>query len=794
MAALVLGGVHAGVGKSILALGLAAALRAEGLTVSSYSVGPGLPQHPPEHSSCLGKLPQQPAGLDGWLLSPDAARAAFHSLSAGADISIVEGCLGLFDGPGADGSEQGSTAQVTQWLQAPVVLVIDAQAFKSARSIVALIKGYAVVDGGLCVAGVILNKVASKALLGELADGLTAAGLDVAVLGGVPKLEELSSSSGSKQPACPWFPGSTTSSSCCSGSQCQQQQQQLLPCSPQHLGQLLAQHIDLRQLRAVAARAAVPRPQAPLPPPVRTYRVSMGIAHDEAFFQYLQQNLHMLGAAGVQLVPFSPLHDSKLPPGLSAVLLGSGAVSEFGQQLAANSSMLEALRAFAAAGGLVLGEGAALMYLSRSLQRPGQQQHAMVGLLPFHTKEQQQQEPSSAASYVAVNVQASAHPLLLPVAKVAAAECNVPVVCRLVDGPDGMPRYKLDEDHIRRAQPSLVVVACEENSRDEPHVQHHQQLQDSTRRQSAGGGGEALAAAAQGGGSGGAAAGWAWQQANPSAGQVSSTTNGAVAVPGRVRLEVSVVQRVLQRAGVLWPEQRAVVLYQRCHSMSEVLEFILVLANAAGVPERGVQLVAGLRARLRAAACRIYSSVSSSASSLAGSRRGSDTGVAGSAAKSSPLVVVLDGVSPVRLAGFWLPEMLQLAGAQQASICPAAAEPPRSISWAQLRAAAPGMLVLALQGLDAGQAALHIEQLAAQPGFWSLPAVQSGAVYAVDHTLLCRPGPGLVLGVELLGHMVAPEKLALPAGLPMGSVLKLSLHSGQRCRPRLLPNYMARYC
>lgn len=148
----------------------------------------GLPQHPPEHSSCLGKLPQQPAGLDGWLLSPDAARAAFHSLSAGADISIVEGCLGLFDGPGADGSEQGSTAQVTQWLQAPVVLVIDAQAFKSARSIVALLKGYAAVDDGLCVAGVILNKVASKALLGELADGLTAAGLDVAVLGGVPKV------------------------------------------------------------------------------------------------------------------------------------------------------------------------------------------------------------------------------------------------------------------------------------------------------------------------------------------------------------------------------------------------------------------------------------------------------------------------------------------------------------------------------------------------------------------------------------------------------------------------------
>eukprot|EP00882_Tetradesmus_deserticola_P021244 GHRQ01022997.1.p2 GENE.GHRQ01022997.1~~GHRQ01022997.1.p2 ORF type:complete len:214 (+),score=67.84 GHRQ01022997.1:278-919(+) len=188
MAALVLGGVHAGVGKSVLALGLAAALRAEGLNVSSYAVGPGLPQYPPELSYGVGKLPQHPAGLDGWLLSPDAARAAFNSLSAGADISLVEGCLGMFDSPGTDDSERGSTAQLAQWLQAPMVLIIDAQAFKSARGIVALLKGYAAVEGGLAVAGVILNKMANESLLGELANGLKAAGLDVAVLGGVPQV------------------------------------------------------------------------------------------------------------------------------------------------------------------------------------------------------------------------------------------------------------------------------------------------------------------------------------------------------------------------------------------------------------------------------------------------------------------------------------------------------------------------------------------------------------------------------------------------------------------------------
>lgn len=87
----------------------------------------------------------------------------------------------------------------------------------------------------------------------------------------------------------------------------------------------------------------------------------------------------MLTLCGVQLVPFSPLHDKQLPPGLSAVLLGGGPVQDWLGQLSANSSMLQALRAFAAAGGLVVGEGAGLMYLSQSVQRPGQQMRYAMG-------------------------------------------------------------------------------------------------------------------------------------------------------------------------------------------------------------------------------------------------------------------------------------------------------------------------------------------------------------------------------------------------------------------------------
>lgn len=133
----------------------------------------------------LGRLP---AGLDGWLLSQDAACACFHSLSADADISLIEGYLGMFESPTADGSEQGSTAQIAAWLRAPVVLIIDTQAFNTVRGIVALIKGYTAVDGGSSVAGVILNKVTNRSLAGDVQAALDQAAADTEVLGGIPKV------------------------------------------------------------------------------------------------------------------------------------------------------------------------------------------------------------------------------------------------------------------------------------------------------------------------------------------------------------------------------------------------------------------------------------------------------------------------------------------------------------------------------------------------------------------------------------------------------------------------------
>lgn len=137
-------------------------------------------------SSSPGHLPKNAVGLDGWLLSEDATRACLLGLSADADISLIEGCLGMFDSPSADGSEQGSTAQIAQSLQVPVVLVVDASTFNTVRGVVALVKGYTAVDGSSSIAGVILNKVTSTTLAAEVQEGLKQADVNVAVLGAVP--------------------------------------------------------------------------------------------------------------------------------------------------------------------------------------------------------------------------------------------------------------------------------------------------------------------------------------------------------------------------------------------------------------------------------------------------------------------------------------------------------------------------------------------------------------------------------------------------------------------------------
>src|SRR5260370_34335818 len=164
--AFVVAGPASGVGKTTVTLSLMAALRRRGLTVQPFKCGPDFIDGG-HHARVCGRASRN---LDGWMLSAEANRHIFHRNAANADVCVIEGVMGLFDG--VDGkSEAGSTAEIAKWLQLPVILVADASSM--ARSAAALVHGFESFDPALKGTGVIFNKVGGPAHYQMLGDALT---------------------------------------------------------------------------------------------------------------------------------------------------------------------------------------------------------------------------------------------------------------------------------------------------------------------------------------------------------------------------------------------------------------------------------------------------------------------------------------------------------------------------------------------------------------------------------------------------------------------------------------------
>jgi cobyrinic acid a,c-diamide synthase len=366
---LVIAGTHSGVGKTTITLGLLAVLRQRGLTAQPFKVGPDYID-PSYHSAAAGRPCRN---LDTWMMPPERVQSLFAHASRDADVAIVEGVMGLFDGFGYD-SDTGSTAEVARLLDAPVVLVIDAG--KMARSAGALVLGYQRFDPQLRLAGVIVNRAGSAkhgqgvALAIRQATGLP-------VLGWLPRLDGL------KTP---------------------ERHLGLLPVAEsEHIGQLLAEareqvsrHIDveaLLELARVPSRSAFSEPR-PLgsgreiyPKPLPNGRGSdlgpiIAVARDAAFQFTYEENLELLRAAGARIAPFSPLDDDRLPEQTAGIILSGGFPEMHAARLAANTSMQEALRQAASSGLPVYAECGGLMYLCERLVDLQGREWPMVGLLP----------------------------------------------------------------------------------------------------------------------------------------------------------------------------------------------------------------------------------------------------------------------------------------------------------------------------------------------------------------------------------------------------------------------------
>ena len=353
MQAIVVAGTHSGVGKTSVTLGLIGALRRQGLVVQPFKVGPDFidPQH---HARAAGR----PAhNLDGWMLSRAANLEAFARHAADADVAVIEGMMGLFDGADAR-SDAGSAAEMAHWLGAPVLLVIDASAM--ARSAAALVHGYATFDPTLRLAGVVANRVGSAGHAGLIAEALE-----------------------DRYPLVGWLEADPA-----------------LAIAERHLGlhlpdpgegsvvELLADAVersfDLGILLESAELDQRTEPEAASSSqPSRGPEVRIGVARDEAFSFYYEHNLALLRAAGAELVEFSPLRD-ELPRGLRGIYFGGGYPELHAAALEANDGMRGAVASLAASGGPIYAECGGLIYLGEAL-RVDDQSYRMCGALALET-------------------------------------------------------------------------------------------------------------------------------------------------------------------------------------------------------------------------------------------------------------------------------------------------------------------------------------------------------------------------------------------------------------------------
>ena len=351
---LVIAGTHSGVGKTTVTLAIMAALRQRGRQVQAFKAGPDFID-PGHHSMVTGRPSRN---LDGWMLGEGVNRDVFTRAAAGADLSIVEGMMGLFDGS-SPVNEIGSTAELAKQLDAPVLLVIDGSAM--ARSAAAMVSGYAKFDPAVRVVGVLFNRVSGEGhyrLLKEAVEQET----DVVTVGYLRP-----------------DPVVTIVERHLGLSTAMQQGTGELYC---RLAKAAAETIDLDRIGALA-QMCKELPVTASHPVIRNQgrTVRIGVAQDQAFCFYYQDNLELLEAEGAELVRFSPMSDRVLPD-VDMLYLGGGYPELHGKALADNVSMRAAIRQFAERGGTIYAECGGMMYLTQAIRDFAATSHEMVGLFP----------------------------------------------------------------------------------------------------------------------------------------------------------------------------------------------------------------------------------------------------------------------------------------------------------------------------------------------------------------------------------------------------------------------------
>ena len=337
---IVIAGVTSGVGKTTVAIGIMHGLRKRGLRVQPFKVGPDFID-PSYHTIVTNRKSRN---LDVWMMGRQGVLDCFASASEDADIAVVEGVMGLFDGMSGK-SDFASTAHVSKILDAPIVLVVDAS--KGARSIAAIILGFLHFDRKLRIAAVILNNVAGQRHTSYITEALAGI-VKIPVVGILPRNRDI---------------------------KMEERHLGLVPALElkgvksqmiTRTASYIAECIDLNRVLSLCSITSLPDARDHDFPKSQA-RARIAVALDESFNFYYTDNLIALKRSGAQLVFFSPVKEQKLPDGVHGIMLGGGFPEVLADRLEKNRSMVRSIRRAVDQGMPVYGECGGLMYLTRSI-------------------------------------------------------------------------------------------------------------------------------------------------------------------------------------------------------------------------------------------------------------------------------------------------------------------------------------------------------------------------------------------------------------------------------------------
>ncbi|MFB5266813.1 cobyrinate a,c-diamide synthase [Paenibacillus enshidis] len=381
---LVIAGTGSGAGKTTVTLGLMRAFAERGLKVQGFKCGPDYID-PTYHTAVTGIASRN---LDSWMTSGDYVLNLFNHASADADISIIEGVMGLYDGKDPR-SNTGSTAEIAMITGSSVVLVVDVRSM--ARSAAAIVLGYQRLEPKLQIIGVIVNRCGSRGHY-EIVKAAIEQECGVPVLGWLPRDEELD------------IP---------------ERHLGLVPAIERgeleplfrRAAERIREGTDLDRLWELAGSIALPESMAlsasvsadhPASPPAASQMSAMrppavsvrdqpviAVARDAAFNFYYEDNMELLRRAGAELVYFSPLAGEGIPARTSGLYLGGGFPEEYAAAISVNQAFLNGIRQAAASEMPLFAECGGYMVLAQTLTDRAGEVHAMAGIIPAHVRMQE---------------------------------------------------------------------------------------------------------------------------------------------------------------------------------------------------------------------------------------------------------------------------------------------------------------------------------------------------------------------------------------------------------------------